>query len=42
MATYEAEKNLESPEDELRDIGSDQAVITEPVPVTGSAAFQAQ
>jgi MFS superfamily sulfate permease-like transporter len=42
MATYEAEKNLESPEDELRDIESDQAVITEPVPVTGSAAFQAQ
>ena len=42
MATYEAEKNLESPEDELRDIGSDQAIITEPVAVTGSAAFQAQ
>jgi len=42
MTTYEAEKNLESPEDELRDIGNDQAVLTEPVPVTGSAAFQAK
>ncbi len=42
MTTYEAERNLESPEDELRDIGSAQPVMTEPVTVPGSAAFQAK
>ncbi|MDH4080091.1 MAG: hypothetical protein OEU68_09780, partial [Nitrospira sp.] len=42
MTTYEAERNVESHEDEHRDIGSEQPVITEPVTPPGSAAFQAQ
>ncbi|MDH5335474.1 MAG: hypothetical protein OEW20_04055, partial [Nitrospira sp.] len=42
MTTYEAERNVESAEDELRDTGSDQPVLTEPVTIPGSAAFQAQ
>jgi MFS superfamily sulfate permease-like transporter len=42
MTTYEAEANLEPHEDELRDRASDQPVITEPLTVPGSAAFQAK
>ncbi len=42
MTTYEAERQLESHEDELSDPGSDQSAIPEPVPLPGSAAFQAQ
>jgi len=42
MTTYEAERNLVSPEDELRDRGSDRLAIPEPVTIPRSAAFQAQ
>jgi MFS superfamily sulfate permease-like transporter len=42
MTTYDVERILESQQDERSDIGSDQAVRTEPVTVPGSAAFQAK
>jgi len=42
MTTYEAERNIESQEHERSDTGSDQPVITEPVTISGSAAFQAK
>ena len=42
MTTHEAERNVESPEDELRDRGSDSPVMTEPVTIPRSAAFQAK
>lgn len=42
MTTYQGEKNLESPEDEHRDIGSEHPVIVEPAISPGSAAFQAK
>jgi MFS superfamily sulfate permease-like transporter len=42
MTTYEAERTVELAEDELRDTGSDQPVLTEPAAKPGSAAFQAQ
>lgn len=42
MITHEAKINVESQEDELRERGSDQPVISEPVTLPGSAAFQAQ
>ncbi len=42
MTTYEAEKNIESPEDEFCHIGNDQPVMTEPATEPGSAAFQAK
>ena len=42
MTTLEAERNLDSQEDELSNRESDQSVITESTPFSGSAAFQAQ
>ena len=42
MTTYEAERNFESVEGELTDIGSTQPLTTEPLTLPESAAFQAQ
>ena len=42
MTTYEAERNLTAQGHEFGEPSSDQPVITEPIAVPGSAAFQAQ
>ena len=42
MRTYETEEHIESPEDGLHDVGTDQPAVAEPVSVSGSAAFQAK
>ena len=42
MPTYEAEQNVEIHDPERGELGSEQVAIPEPVPIPGSAAFQAQ
>lgn len=42
MPAYTAERDVKSPEPELKDPGSDQLIISEPITPSESAAFQAQ